>query len=246
VTAKDLRDNGYKCCAPATTPTLATVTRTWTRMRGFDPAKGTIPVVFGKSSGNGPQIGEITKLRRNDDTLLGKLAKVDPRIESVARAGKLPGRRSFSVQRSDDGLALARVGIHPPSTYVGGGQRETPATDDTLTALANGAASHDGTVEFGDCSSDQLSWNGAQRSELLSTLAQMRQSEEHISFAEALTKVAAENPELTIPDWHRGLNTQRVANSAKLCDMAKRSQRAEEISFGEALALEARLHPELT
>jgi len=85
-------------------------------------------------------------------------------------------------------------------------------------------------------------------SEKLSDLAKKRQREDRVSFGEALSQVASENPELTAPGTTIDFGERRPeSNGEQLTRLAKERQRADRrISFGEALAEVARERPELT
>lgn len=88
-------------------------------------------------------------------------------------------------------------------------------------------------------------------SERLNELAKERQRGNRISFGEALSQVAAENPNLALPGTtidfeERGTAAHIDQNGAKLTALAKKRQREDKISFGEALSQVAAENPELT
>src|SRR5271157_3237256 len=108
-------------------------------VRNFKPETKAdhIPVVFGRASGDGPQIAKVSALRRNGSALSGKLTDVDPRFDKLFQAGKLT-QRSISYNRTpEEGTSLAKFGFIPPRVYSAGGMQEGPATDKALSALAD-------------------------------------------------------------------------------------------------------------
>jgi hypothetical protein len=85
-------------------------------------------------------------------------------------------------------------------------------------------------------------------SERLSELATQRAREDKtLSFGEALSQVAAENPRLTLPDGVISLAEEAPrSNGQKLSDLANERARKANINFCEALTQVASEHPELT
>jgi hypothetical protein len=84
-------------------------------------------------------------------------------------------------------------------------------------------------------------------SERLSELATQRAREDKtLSFGEALSQVAAENPRLTLPDGVISFEEEAPkSNGQKLTDLANKRMRQHHVSFGEALSAVAAEHPEL-
>lgn len=89
------------------------------------------PVALGLPSQNDSKpIGRIDALRRVENSLQGRFAGIDPRVEHLYRRGIFP-KTSVQVKRSLDGDSLQRVGlIHP--TYSGGAWHDngTPSLDE--------------------------------------------------------------------------------------------------------------------
>jgi hypothetical protein len=85
-------------------------------------------------------------------------------------------------------------------------------------------------------------------SERLSELATQRAREDKtLSFGEALSQVAADNPKLTLPDGVISFEEEAPkSNGQKLTDLANERAREDHITFGEALSQCAVEHPELT
>jgi len=84
-------------------------------------------------------------------------------------------------------------------------------------------------------------------SEALSELAKQRQREDKISFGEALSACAAENPHLTLPDGVISFKEDAPrSNSQQLSDLATKRAREDKITFGEALSQVAAEFPLLT
>jgi len=84
-------------------------------------------------------------------------------------------------------------------------------------------------------------------SEALSELAKQRQREDKISFGEALSACAAENPHLTLPDGVISFKEEAPrSNSQQLSDLATKRAREDKITFGEALSRVAAEFPLLT
>ena len=231
----------------------------------FNPSPaGKIPIHFGKSDQGGPIVGKVTALQRDGDTLSGKVSEVDPRLDQLFSAGKLSGRRSFTVKRTPKGLALDRVGFHAPRVYVAGALRDGPATEADLTNLTQGGASgHSGIATFGSDAHAVISfelpltkgamqgsdseWRFSSNSAALSDLAKQRAREDKISFGEAVAQVAEDHPELTLPDGVISFAEDIAkSNGQKLTELAKQRARRDKINFCEALSEVASEHPELT
>ena len=246
----------------------------------FDPSPaGKIPIHFGKSDQGGPIVGKVTALQRDGNTLSGQVTEVDPRLDRLFSAGKLSGRRSFTVKRTPKGLALDRVGFHAPRVFFNGTWRDGPATEADLTSLTQGGASgHSGTATFGGDAHAVISfeeilrplprpggqsmqgsdseWRFLSNSEALSDLAKQRAREGKISFGEALSQVAEENPKLTLPGTTISFDDdgrpapagrcQVSQNSVELNRLAKQYQHVQKVSFAEALSAIAAENPELT
>lgn len=90
-------------------------------------------------------------------------------------------------------------------------------------------------------------WRFQTNSEALAEKAKSRADEKEISYSEALSQCAAENPNLTLPDnvWAPA-EAPVLTRSAKLNEIAKAWQRDRNCSFSEALSYCAERHPELT
>jgi hypothetical protein len=88
----------------------------------------------------------------------------------------------------------------------------------------------------------------------LTTLAKERAKQESISFGEALTQVAIEQPALTVScmEFREATTLGRTfrkaydRNGERLTALAKQRAGQSSISFGEALGQVAAEHPELT
>src|ERR1039458_8244003 len=223
-----------------------------------------IPVRFGRANSDGPVVARISALRRSGAALAGRLAGVDPRFDQLLKSKKLGGKtaRSMRFERDPEkGASLTGYGFMPPRVYGGGaGMHEGDSTDVGLTKLAakdkageiiQFSANDAGRVEFiitdGPTKRSAAQHHGRAfpfdpNSVKLNDLAVARQHEQHISFAEALTAVAAAHPELTVPS--RGHSVEQhgetfrfQTNSERLSELA--TQRAREdktLSFGEALS----------
>jgi predicted transcriptional regulator len=240
-------------------------------VRNFNPTTVAdhIPVRFGKAKGNGPVVGRLSDLRRDGPSLSGKLAGVDPRFDQLFQSGKLGGRtsRSLSFARMPGkGATLTGYGFMPPGVYVAGAMNDGPSTDAALSSLAAADTAGE-SVQFNANDAGRLEvtmeqhtmkqptkHSGAEtlrfqtNSERLTELAKARQRNDKISFGEALSKVAEENPELTLPD---GVISFREpsgpkSNGQRLSELAYSRQREDKISFSEALEQVARENPELT
>ena len=226
----------------------------------FDPGPGgigKIPVHFGMSGGAGPIVAKVSELSRDGDTLSGKVTEVDPRLDQLFKTGKLSPRRSFTVKRTPKGLSLASVGIHPPRVFSHDIWEDGPASDSDLTKLAASGGSREpaAVVTFSEGSGRGHSaqhqgetWRFQTNSERLSELATQRAREDKtLSFGEALSQVAAENPRLTLPDGVISLAEETPkSNGQKLSDLAYERARQDKINFCEALSQVAAEHPELT
>ena len=242
----------------------------------FQPSSiaGHIPVRFGRANSDGPVVAHVAALRRDGAKLAGKLVRVDPRFDQLLHKKTLGGRtaRSMRFERDPEkGAALTGYGFMPPRMYGGGvGMHEGDSTDAGLTKLAKAesageivqfSANDAGRVEFiitdGPTKRSAAQHHGRAfpfdpNSVKLNDLAVARQHEQHISFAEALTAVAAAHPELTVPS--RGHSVEQhgetfrfQTNSERLSELA--TQRAREdktLSFGEALSQVAAENPRLT
>ena len=240
-------------------------------VRNFNPTTVAdhIPVRFGKAKGNGPVVGRLSDLRRDGPSLSGKLAGVDPRFDQLFQSGKLGGRtsRSLSFARMPGkGATLTGYGFMPPGVYVAGAMNDGPSTDAALSSLAAADTAGE-SVQFNANDAGRLEvtmeqptmkrstkHSGAEtlrfqtNSERLTELAKARQRESKVSFGEALTQIAAEHPELTLPDGviSFGNTSDRKSKTHQLSDLAKQRQREGKISFSEALEQVARENPELT
>jgi hypothetical protein len=242
-------------------------------VRNFKPATVAdhIPVRFGRAKGDGPVVARVSDLRRDGSLLSGKLVNVDPRFNQLFQAKKLGARtsRSMSFARTaENGASLAGFGFMPPSVYSAGAFRDGSATDAALTSLA-AADSACGSVRFNANDAGYLevmmeqatkamkqpmknSGTEALRfqtnSERLTELAKAHQCEVKVSFGEALTLVAKENPQLTLPDGVISFRdtSNPKSNSQRLSELAYSRQREDKISFGEALAQVAAENPDLT
>lgn len=232
-----------------------------------------IPVRFGRANSDGPVVARVSALRRDEATLAGKLSGVDPRFDQLLKSRKLGGKtaRSMRFERDPEkGVALTGYGFMPPRVYGGGaGMHEGDSTDVGLTKLANKdsagevvqfSAADAGRVEF-IITDGPTKRSAAQHhdstfpfdpnSVKLNDLAVARQHEQHISFAEALTAVAAAHPELTVPSRdhlveQQGETFRFQTNSESLAELAEERARRDEISFGEALSQVAAENPRLT
>jgi hypothetical protein len=233
-----------------------------------------IPVRFGRANSDGPIVANVSALRRDGAKLSGKLVRVDPRFDQLLKSKKLGGRtaRSMRFERDPEkGASLTGYGFLPPRVYGGGaGMHEGDSTDEGLSKLANKDSAGEvvqfnandaGRVEFiitdGPTKRSAAQHHGRAfpfdpNSVKLNDLAVARQHEQHISFAEALTAVAAAHPELTVPSRDHSVEQQGETwrfqtNSGRLSELA--TQRAREdktLSFGEALSQVAAENPRLT
>ena len=242
-----------------------------------------IPVRFGRANSDGPVVARVSALRRDGATLSGKLTGVDPRFDQLLKSKKLGGRtaRSMRFERDPEkGASLTGYGFMPPRVYGGGGgMHEGDSTEAGLSKLASADSAGD-VVQFSSGDAGRVEFiiaDGPMRrsaaqpcgemfrfetnSERLSDLAKKRAREDKISFGDALSQVAEENHELTLPDrvisfddgsrsacssQNQGETFRFERNSERLSDLAKKAQREQKISFAEALAQVVEDHPELT
>jgi predicted transcriptional regulator len=180
--------------------------------------------------------GEVLQFNANDAGRIEvimtteQLAKPNSqRLSDLAKKRQREEKISF-------GESLSRVARERPELTL----------PDGMTAPRAAHHAGAGTFRF-ESSSEADTFRLESNSERLSDLAKERQREEKISVGEALTQVAAENPELTAPGTTIDFGERRPeTNGEQLTRFAKERQRADKVSFGEALAEVARERPELT
>ncbi len=236
-----------------------------------------VPVRFGRAKGRGPVIAKVTALQRDGDKMVGKLADVDSRFEELYGSQKLGGRssRSLAFDRNDEkGKSLVEFGMMPPRVFYGGSWHDGPSTDaaldDLLDAHRGGDclqfnASDAGRLElvFPEIASSHRQkerrnsapqTNSAKLHQLTLEYQEGHGGAEKVSYGDALTIVARNNPALTLPDGaarpqSSNETLERLApeaNSVQLHKLAKERQQEKSISYGEALDIATREHPELT
>ncbi len=234
-----------------------------------DTAADHIPVRFGRAQSNSPLVAKISALKSEGTVLSGKLTNVDPRFDELMQAGKLGRRnmRSLAFARDPDkGAVLTEMGYMPPRVFHAGAWHDGPSDGAALDDLL-GAHREGDCVQF--CSSDAGRVEvvtSTQRprikrnSERLNERAKARQQERNISFGEALSQVARENPRLTMPDWTSfEMGTQQSAsrppaaesfrfqtNSEALSELAKELAYEKRINFSKALRRVIEENPKLT
>lgn len=202
------------------------------------------PVVLGKFKDKASPIGTVDDIKRQGDTVLAKLIGLDPKAEQLYDKGVFK-KRSVRIERSPEGISLQSVGLIAPQ-WDGHGWNEdmTPRLDDLhkqqfeTSDVTFSDSSHRRMQNIGGIPVDA----GSQR---LSDLANQRMSSNGITFSEALSQVASENPDLCgVKTIQFGENSVR-GKSQKLSDLAKQRARQRQISFGEALSQVANENPEL-
>ena len=189
-------------------------------------------------SAKAPSHGEVAAVRRDGNDFLAKIGKVDPRVTELQKAGAFK-KLAVSLKKTPSGLSLQRVGF-VAADYPDGVTGEKPLDE------LHGAHSQTKDVVFMETSSAPVVTGRLRvdpNSVRLRDLAQQRAREGHVSFAEALTKVAIECPALVQPAYRRLAPDPR---SVELSDLAKQRAREERISFAEALTEVAQERPDLT
>src|ERR1019366_4728306 len=196
----------------------------------------------------------------NTDAGLTKLAKADSAGEVVQFSASDAGRVEFII--TDGPTKRPAAAQHHSETF----RFETNSEklndlaqkrmrEDKIpfgTALSqvaadNPALTRPGVPAFAEGEQQGESWRFQTNSERLTELAKQRAREQKINFCEALSQVAAEHRELTLPDSVIGFAEDAPkSHSQQLSDLAYARAREDHISFCEALPIVAAEHPELT
>jgi hypothetical protein len=221
-----------------------------------------VPVVFGRPSKNGPVVAQLDAVKRDGDTLHAKLSGVDPRIKRLMDGGMLK-KKVMQIQGHGmpEGPSITGVGLVQRQHGAHGVWTECPETEAGLNALCGNSGKLTAEADL-SAPGTQVSFAEEVRPKKLidvngnslTALAKERAKQESISFGEALTQVAIEQPELTVSRMdfreqttsHPTFRKAYDRNGERLSTLAKERAKQESISFGEALSQVANERPELT
>ncbi len=198
------------------------------------------PVVLGKFKEGAQPIGAVDALKRQGDTVLARVSDLTPRAQELDDAGVFT-KHSVRVKRSPAGVSLLSLGLVAPqwNNQIGTWEEDKPVTLDDLHKQVFGERE----VTFSRNPGSRVPLD--RRSVMLNRLAETRQREKEISFAEALSQVSIENPIASREVGHTGAGTAAYENSRKLSALADRRAKERNINFCEALTEVAQEHPEL-
>ncbi len=107
-------------------------------VRNYEPGSDEIPLGLQSDFPGAQAFGQVDELRRDGDTLMAKVSRVNPKLAELYADGALPKVRS-TVERTPQGYALRRVGL---------------CSDDNMTAASidaeHGARFNKVSVEMSD------------------------------------------------------------------------------------------------
>ncbi len=216
---------------------------------GFHPPR----VFYGGAWHDGPStdaaLDDLLDAHRQGDALTfcagdaGHLELVFPKIPNAGRAAKRASAssKSNSVQLHELTLQHMEQRNMKPAEY-----------GDALTAVARQrpelTQERPATAERQQTSNPFAGYRFQTNSERLNEVAKALADELEISFGEALSQVAHDNPALTLPDGVLCMaeGSKGLRNDEELTRRAKELQSKKKISFGEALSRVSTQHPDLT
>jgi predicted transcriptional regulator len=231
-----------------------------------------LPVVFGHPSKAGPVLAHIDDMRRDDNTLSGKLSNVDPRMERLVKAGLLKKRIvQIKGHGMPEGPSITGVGmIHrrPGANSVWG---DVPGTDEELNKVCDTSGDVSAESQFSDQNKGRAVVQFAEGSPLVEDavgrlrargkwlpefeelgleliFAELAKNPDKIEFGEGNERHRMTALDILVSFLESlcfGAHPRSI-NSQRLSDLAKKRASDKNISFGEALSQVSQERPELT